>query len=182
MHFEELADTRHLRVRLGWGFCVPVMGWHTGGPIGHHPENCKTTMFSTANPSRMLGPRLWAPLRKTSWFERPWPPKPQNRHCLAMPRPLANPTHSPQKESVQSYLEYTKDTLAERLRRRPAKPMGSPRVGSNPTGVVFDAVLLHMINTMWLSGQSRQTPTENSFSEWPGSRKLQIRIHHDVSR
>ena len=30
-----------------------------------------------------------------------------------------------------------KDTLAERLRRRPAKPMGSPRVGSNPTGVVF---------------------------------------------
>ena len=30
-----------------------------------------------------------------------------------------------------------KDTLAERLRRRPAKPMGSPRVGSNPTGVVL---------------------------------------------
>ena len=29
----------------------------------------------------------------------------------------------------------TDDTLAERLRRRPAKPMGSPRVGSNPTGV-----------------------------------------------
>ena len=28
-----------------------------------------------------------------------------------------------------------KDTLAEWLRRRPAKPMGSPRVGSNPTGV-----------------------------------------------
>ena len=27
------------------------------------------------------------------------------------------------------------DTLAERLRHRPAKPMGSPRVGSNPTGV-----------------------------------------------
>ena len=27
------------------------------------------------------------------------------------------------------------DTLAERLRRRPAKPMVSPRVGSNPTGV-----------------------------------------------
>ena len=28
------------------------------------------------------------------------------------------------------------DTLAEWLRRRPAKPMGSPRVGSNPAGVV----------------------------------------------
>ena len=33
--------------------------------------------------------------------------------------------------------EKVDDTLAERLRRRPAKPMGSPRVGSNPTGVVF---------------------------------------------
>ena len=30
-----------------------------------------------------------------------------------------------------------KDTLAERLRRRPAKLMGSPRVGSNPTGDVL---------------------------------------------
>ena len=29
------------------------------------------------------------------------------------------------------------DTLAERLRRRPANPTGSPRVGSNPTGVVL---------------------------------------------
>ena len=33
---------------------------------------------------------------------------------------------------------HAQDTLAERLRRRPAKPMGSPRVGSNPTGVAFD--------------------------------------------
>ena len=31
-----------------------------------------------------------------------------------------------------------KDTLAERLRRRPAKPMGSPRAGSNPAGVDFE--------------------------------------------
>ena len=30
-----------------------------------------------------------------------------------------------------------KDTLAKWLRRRPAKPIGSPRVGSNPTGVVL---------------------------------------------
>ena len=33
------------------------------------------------------------------------------------------------------------DTLAKRLRhrlrRQPAKPMGSPRLGSNPTGVLF---------------------------------------------
>ena len=30
-----------------------------------------------------------------------------------------------------------RDTLAEWLRRRPAKPVGSARVGSNPTGVVL---------------------------------------------
>ena len=29
------------------------------------------------------------------------------------------------------------DALAEWLRRRPAKPVGSARVGSNPTGVVL---------------------------------------------
>ena len=29
------------------------------------------------------------------------------------------------------------DTLAEWLRRRPAKPMGSTRAGSNPAGVAF---------------------------------------------
>ena len=34
------------------------------------------------------------------------------------------------------------DTLAEWLRRRPAKPMGSPRAGSNPAGVA----LLHVLN------------------------------------
>ena len=29
------------------------------------------------------------------------------------------------------------DTLAEWLRRRPAKPVGSAREGSNPSGVAF---------------------------------------------
>ena len=29
------------------------------------------------------------------------------------------------------------DTLAERLRRRPANPIGSPRVSSNPTGIAL---------------------------------------------
>ena len=38
-----------------------------------------------------------------------------------------------------------RDTLAEWLRRRPAKPMGSPRVGSNPTGVaLFSKFLMYM--------------------------------------
>ena len=38
--------------------------------------------------------------------------------------------------AVQLDVTVARDTLAEWLRRRPAKPMGSPRVGSNPTGVV----------------------------------------------
>ncbi len=39
---------------------------------------------------------------------------------------------------------FASDTLAEWLRRRPAKPMGSPRVGSNPTGVVCRWHLAHV--------------------------------------
>ena len=38
---------------------------------------------------------------------------------------------------VQMGVTVARDTLAEWLRRWPAKPMGSPRVGSNPTGVEF---------------------------------------------
>ena len=43
---------------------------------------------------------------------------------------------------------FTTDTLAERLRRRPAKPMGSPRVGSNPTGVVLHRTMKE-ISACW---------------------------------
>jgi len=38
--------------------------------------------------------------------------------------------------SLISICVSTGDALAGRLGRRPAKPTGSPRVGSNPTGVV----------------------------------------------
>jgi hypothetical protein len=37
---------------------------------------------------------------------------------------------------LPSICVYTSDALAGRFWRRPAKPMGSPRVGSNPAGVV----------------------------------------------
>ena len=36
---------------------------------------------------------------------------------------------------------FVEDTLAERLRRQPAKPMGSPHVDSNPTGVDLQGVV-----------------------------------------
>ena len=38
------------------------------------------------------------------------------------------------------------DTVAEWLRRRPAKPMGSPRMGSNPIGVAFCQKVWHTAN------------------------------------
>ncbi len=55
---------------------------------------------------------------------------------LGMGCPPPGPDSS--KDGTRScHLQWCKDTLAERLRRRPAKPMGSPCVGSNPTGVVL---------------------------------------------
>ena len=46
------------------------------------------------------------------------------------------PVSAPQQNNTTNILAlHDIDTLAEWLRRRPAKPMGSPRVGSNPTGV-----------------------------------------------
>ena len=41
-----------------------------------------------------------------------------------------------------------RDTVAERLRRRPAKPLGSARVGSNPIGVVLNDWKLLIIITI----------------------------------
>jgi hypothetical protein len=48
-----------------------------------------------------------------------------------------------------------KDTLAEWLRRRPAKPMGSPRVGSNPTGVGLQLAALRRFDSANVDVQKR---------------------------
>jgi hypothetical protein len=48
-----------------------------------------------------------------------------------------------------------KDTLAEWLRRRPAKPMGSPRVGSNPTGVGLQVAALRRFGSAKVGAQKR---------------------------
>ena len=51
------------------------------------------------------------------------------------------------------------DTLAEWLRRRPAKPVGSARVGSNPTGVgVFSVASAG--NALGKSGSSSHRAAE----------------------
>ena len=58
--------------------------------------------------------------------------------CIWLAYPSAHtPYHLGSTSQCRHFDMATNDTLAERLRRRPAKPMGSPRVGSNPTGVVF---------------------------------------------
>ena len=79
------------------------------------------------------------------------------------PRAVSGHRNPPKISSISEFhktaklLMGVKDTLAERLRRRPAKPMGSPRVGSNPTGVVFICPL-HMLYQCVLEerGCSRQ--------------------------
>ena len=55
---------------------------------------------------------------------------------------------------------HVKDTLAEWLRRRPAKPVGSAREGSNPSGVVFVKIKVcarsvHMDVTIYISSLSQ---------------------------
>ena len=61
----------------------------------------------------------------------------QDSRLLHTPTKIANIFY--ESNIKQSFYDYCllscKDTLAEWLRRRPAKPMGSPRVDSTPTGV-----------------------------------------------
>ena len=56
-----------------------------------------------------------------------------NTNCTA--KKLQNEC-CPGKISSKFFRSEANDTLAEWSRRWPAKPMGTPRVGSNPTGVV----------------------------------------------
>ena len=94
-------------------------------------------------PGRETGARAWAEYPKQqdcSGFRRtifafcrsgrsysPRRPRPIEAATLALNRKMP---------LVPPFVVPADDTLAEWLRRRPAKPMGSPRVGSNPTGVV----------------------------------------------
>ena len=64
------------------------------------------------------------------------------------------------------------DTLAEWLRRRPAKPMGSPRVGSNPTGVDMDAATPPAASVFRISKGTKQ----NS-ARWGGQLFKETRTH-----
>ena len=101
----------------------------TGIPPGHW----RTSSWSQEDPRQVNG-------GPPPGHRRPAPPRPLHsvtKKCskqLDSCRNLILSAHYPQSSAL---LRVTRDTLAERLRRRPAKPMGSPRVGSNPTGVVL---------------------------------------------
>ena len=104
-----------------------------------HKRNCQMT------PERFELPAFLPGVRRASGpaskFKRagvnthlPQPGARRETHRL----PRANSLlwdSNPRPASTSDERTNAKDTLAERLRRRPAKPMGSPRVGSNPTGV-----------------------------------------------
>lgn len=47
--------------------------------------------------------------------------------------------------------DFFNDTLAEWLRRWPAKPLGYARAGSNPVGVVFEIYILYFVCVIFYS-------------------------------
>ena len=69
---------------------------------------------------------------------------------------VRNPSHV----AVHALLSAFGDTVAEWLRRRPAKPMCSARVGSNPIGVVVFLLLV-----LRLSWQARTRATGDRDNE-----------------
>ena len=62
--------------------------------------------------------------------------------CSGAPELLVcEPIADMQDQRVVLHIGVCMDTLAEWSRRRPAKPMGSPRVGLDPTGVDFNGLV-----------------------------------------
>ena len=79
------------------------------------------------------------------------------------PSPRSSEPQTQRKKLSSAFLRpmtvMAEDTLAERLRRRPAKPMGSPRVGSNPTGVVSCAASACSVS--WILTKANQTTSRS---------------------
>jgi hypothetical protein len=84
------------------------------GLMRAHPNTADVEPRAAASPPDLKASMPGRPARELDW-------------------PMSMLRKGPGRGKNPSY----KDTLAERLGRRPAKPMGSPRVGSNPHNVVF---------------------------------------------
>ena len=78
----------------------------------------------------------WVELAELSWPQESKQPLPGTCSSVRVFRYLRQDSWQHGDRTIED-IQIIRDTLAERLRRRPAKPMGSPRVGSNPTGVVL---------------------------------------------
>ena len=105
-------------------------------PPPTNTQKYRTT--STSNTSTAAKKRAGAPAQNTAVEQHALLRARPRARCPDGGRPsvafaLARPERPT--SCARLILPAAKDTLAERLRRRPAKPMGSPRVGSNPTGV-----------------------------------------------
>ena len=81
---------------------------------------------------RPPSPRLRQLAGEMAPFRRPQSAGRRRGHAA---RSHGQPATAPLPGAYRATPLESQDTLAEQLRRRPAKPMGSPRVGSNPTGV-----------------------------------------------
>jgi hypothetical protein len=68
------------------------------------------------------------------------------------------------------------DTLAEWLRRRPAKPLGFARVGSNPTGVVTFSFLKY-----FYASKKNTTPAGFEPARAKPNRFLIYRLNHSAT-
>ena len=121
----------------------------TGVWTGLQPQGCgDTERFNSSSVARH------PPATRRNCFCACWESNPGHKHGRLVCCHYTTCAHAtrknwkgarvfPLRSARNKYNSYTlqrthpDDTLAEWLRRRPAKPMGSPRVGSNPTGVVF---------------------------------------------
>ena len=125
-------------------FRLPVFGFRLGAMAMGCLHTCKIITVKPSSHATILYLIFWifdAHVR-SRWRHRlsatilPWPPMEKVcgiqdiatcKHCCALEMQVRFVT--------KKILPL--DTLAEWLRRRPAKPMGSPRAGSNPAGVAL---------------------------------------------
>ena len=122
----------------------------TRGRARAHPPTQPPTHARDNNSSTEKSTRTRVNTRQITWRTKPTAPEGASKWTKQQRLDEARRAHA-KTEKGSSYEQgdmsicatfycarrwISQDTLAEWLRRRPAKPMGSPCVGSNPTGVV----------------------------------------------
>ena len=105
--------------------------------------SCQDSRQSIGTAAFLQGQRAWAlweqacRARGSGQRMSRWEHKPLHALREHKPPHALSLLYVARKSCLQCLRAFTMDTLAEWLRRRPAKPMGSTRAGSNPAGVAF---------------------------------------------